>query len=145
MTGRCLWSTSNLHSIALGRFIHCCAVCGSHGERGLPVGTSPRQCCCSYLRFCLDIYRLAGSYSTIPLPFPTLSRNLSPFLRSTARRVSIKVSCFRLISLIGSIRPEYLCGIPNIYEALSLGPNNSTKLFGSCPFTYKSWALAPAM
>ena len=36
-------------------------------------------------------------------------------------------------------------GIPNIYEALSLGPNNSTKLFGSCPFTNKSWALAPAM
>ena len=28
-------------------------------------------------------------------------------------------------------------GKPKVYEALSLGPNNSTKLFGSCPFTYK--------
>ena len=43
----------------------------------------------------------------------------------------------------GDIDP--VLGIPNIYEALSLGPNNSTKLFGSCQFTYKSWALAPAM
>ena len=31
-------------------------------------------------------------------------------------------------------------GIPNIYEALSLGPNNSTKFFGSCLFSNKSWA-----
>ena len=30
-----------------------------------------------------------------------------------------------------------LLGIPNIYEALSLGLNNSTKLRGSCSFTYK--------
>ena len=38
-----------------------------------------------------------------------------------------------------------LLGIPNIYEALSLGPNNSTKLLGGCPFTHKSGTLAPAM
>ena len=38
-----------------------------------------------------------------------------------------------------------MLGIPNIYEALSLGPNNSTKLFGRCLFSNKSWALAPAM
>ena len=145
MTRRCLWSTCNLQSIALGPFLHSCALCGSQGERGLPVGTSPRHCCCSYLRFCLDIYRLSGSYSTIPLPFATLRRNLSRFLRSTARRVSIKVSWFKLISLRGSIRPEYLLGIPNIYEALSLGLNNSTKVFGSCPFTYNRWALPPVM
>ena len=40
---------------------------------------------------------------------------------------------------------QLVLGIPNIYEALSFGPNNSTKLFGICPFTYESWALAPAM
>ena len=38
-----------------------------------------------------------------------------------------------------------MSGIPNIYETLSLGPKNSTKLFGSCPFTNKSWALVPAI
>ena len=38
-----------------------------------------------------------------------------------------------------------LLGIPNIYEALSLGLNNFTKLIGSCPLTNNSWALAPAM
>ena len=35
--------------------------------------------------------------------------------------------------------------IPNIYEALRLGPNNSTEPYGSCPFTYERWVLAPTI
>ena len=114
------WSTCNLQSIALGPFLHSCTVCGSHGERGLAVGTSPRQCCWSYIWFCLDFYRLSGSYSPIPLPFPTLSRNLSRFLRSTGWWASIKVSCFRLISIPGSFKPEYPLALASAAWTLSL-------------------------
>ena len=32
----------------------------------------------------------------------------------------------------GGLDGWLMLGIPNIYEALSLGPNNSTKLLGSC-------------
>ena len=103
VTQMCLWSICNLQSIALGRFLHPCTLCGSHGKRGLPVGTSPQECCWSYLRFCLHFYRLSGSYSPIPLPFATLSQNLSRVLTSTARRMSNKVSCFSLISIPGFI------------------------------------------
>ena len=33
--------------------------------------------------------------------------------------------------------------IPNIYNVPTLGHNVSTKLYGSCPFSYKKRALAP--
>ena len=78
------------------------------------------ECCWSYHRLCLDFYRLSGSYSPIPLPFPTLSWNIARFLRSTAGRVSIKVSCFRLISIRGSIRPEYPLAVASGAWTLSL-------------------------
>ena len=38
-----------------------------------------------------------------------------------------------------------MLSILNIYEALSLRLNNSTKLHGSCLFTYKKWVFTPAM
>ena len=55
--------------------------------------------------------------------------------------ISCTMSCLTCAMLCHAL----MIGIPNIYKALSLGPNNSTKLLGSYPFTYKSWALAPAM
>ena len=67
--------------------------------------------------------------------YPTKSR--------TRKRKKIKEE--RRLSRARPFRRELMLGIPNINEALSLGPNTSTNLLGSCPFTYKSWALAPVM
>ena len=75
-----------------------------------------------------------------PLLWTSKRRKIFYPTKSSSRESSKKG---RLCSRARPFRTELMLGIPNIYKALSLGPNNSTKLFGSCLFTYKSWRWHP--